>query len=97
MNPEPVSEHIPPLWQRKLPLHWVLWLTRPWRCKLGRHAFDPQSWGFGGDVIDWYCPRCQKRIGETALDDADGDMMERVEAAMERLGIQGIGVSDDHS
>ncbi len=97
-QPHPATDgYVPPYWQRKLPLHWIRWLTRPLSCKLGRHTFDSQSWGFGGSVIDWYCLRCQDRIGETALDDADGDMMERISAAMERLGIQGIEVSDDQS
>ena len=84
---EPTSSYVPPLWQRIIPLRWMLWLTRPLPCKLGRHIFDSNSWGFGGAVIDWYCPRCQKRIGFTALDDASAEAQASLSAAMDILGI----------
>lgn len=67
------------------------WVNRPLLCKLGRHRWDANHWGFGGAVVDWYCPGCSKQIGWTALDDVSRDARERIAAAMEILGATGIG------
>ena len=56
------------------------WLRRPLLCKFGFHAdWDINEWGFGGAVIDWYCSRCQKHIGFTALDDCSEEMKAAIE------------------
>ena len=56
------------------------WLRRPLLCKVGLHAErDIGEWGFGGAVIDWYCPRCQASIGFTPLDDASPELKAEIE------------------
>src|SRR3990167_883731 len=40
-----------------------VWLTRPWRCKVGRHEIaDDRNWGFGFGMVDYFCIRCEQRV-----------------------------------
>lgn len=86
---EPTVNWKPSLFQR---LRWNTrtgrWLGKPLACKFGFHSNDGSSWGFGGAVIDWYCNRCDKRIGETPIDDATPEMLNRIGAAQRTLGIE---------
>ena len=66
------------------------WIYCPIRCKVGRHWTANNEWGFGGAVIDWYCPGCQKVVAQTPLDDATDAERGRVHELLEEFGVPGI-------
>lgn len=62
-----------------------LWLTAPWRCKVGRHVYDEGYWSYGFGMLNFHCRRCEKVIGGRAMDDTSEEEQARVRRVKEDI------------
>lgn len=65
----------------------MLWLTRPWPCKWGRHKRSDHNIGYGFGVVDFHCSRCEKRIESVPLADCSEYVRIKVGALQRRIGV----------
>ena len=72
--------------QALLPYKIWRFIYSPLRCKLGQHWTAVTDWGFGGAVIDLYCPGCQELVEQIPLDDATDEQRARVHELVGELG-----------
>lgn len=62
----------------------MLWLTRPWPCKWGKHERNDNNWGYLFGYVDFYCTRCEKRIETTPIEACTESVRLKVSAAQRR-------------
>jgi len=63
-----------------------VWLTRPWRCKVGRHEIaDDRNWGFGFGMVDYFCIRCEQRVKSVPVGEVSEYMRIKIDAASRRV------------
>lgn len=67
-----------------------LWLTAPWRCKLGRHVTREGYVSYGSGVMTYHCTRCERGFLRFALDDTSADEQAQVQE-IKRLVEQKLG------
>ena len=56
----------------------AVWMKRPLSCKLRHHVRDYSEWGFGGNMVDFFCKRCQMPIGSMPIDEIPTELRSRI-------------------